>query len=162
MPVNHNINVNLRSSVNGISSLRTSAKNSVSKITSKKDDANFNPKNVARGLRMIRTLDTSTLGLFGGNFGNPYMWMIQETVKLSSKVMDYILEYQQAETGNKMRVGNIKRAKGYVLNPMSYIVDGTWGVHLQRMQIGRENEANAYYRELSGNLIVGDQYKGQR
>jgi hypothetical protein len=87
---------------------------------------------------------------------------VQETIKLANKAYDFYLDYDLARTGESMAIGNIKRVKGYVLNPTSYLIDATWGKHLQQLTVNRQNNANAYYRELSGNLIVGNQYRGQR
>jgi len=158
MAVNHNINVNLRKGNESISSSgKTSALRGIKSNNTSRGSNNNSSRQLARTLRTIRTLDTGALGLFGG-MGGATMTVIQEGAKLASKVIDIALDINLARTGESINVGNIKRIKGYVLNPQSYIMDATYGLWLNKLRINRENEANAYYRELSGNLIVSNQY----
>lgn len=160
MPVNHTINVNLRSGKFGTSS-RTSAKSNVRNVISgKKSEGTFGARNVARLIRTVRTADTSYLGLFGG-MGGATMAVVQEGVKLANRALDIYLDIGLARTGENMSIGNIKRVKGYILNPASFVIEGTYGVWLQTMRINRQNQSNAFYRELSGNMIAGEQFRGR-
>jgi len=161
MAVNHNINVNFRNSTGNLANTRTSAVNSVTRTVERQTSSSL--RSVSRGIRAVRTADLGSLGLFGsGSTLSMVATAVQETIKLANKAYDFYLDYDLARTGESMAIGNIKRVKGYFLNPVSYLVDATWGKHLQQLTINRQNNANAYYRELSGNLIVGNQYRGQR
>jgi hypothetical protein len=158
MAVNHNINVNLRKGTKSISSRgKTSAVRGIQSNNTSRKSNNNSSRQLARGLRAVRTLDTGALGLFGG-MGGATMAVVQETVKIANRVVDIALDINLARTGESINVGNIKRIKGYLLNPQSYIIDATYGLWLNTLKINRENESNAYYRELSGNLIVSNQY----
>lgn len=161
MAVDHRILVKLTNQRGGVGRTKTSAVGSVKNTMEK--TSGMTGRDIARGLRAVRTLDVGSFGLFGAS---PAMSItasiVQESLKLANKVHDIYLNYDLARTGESMSIGNIKRVKGYVLNPTSYMLDATWGVYLQKLAIARENTANAYYRELSGNLIVGNQYRGQK
>lgn len=161
MAVNHNINVNLRHRGQARTRTRTSAVTGVRRINTGRQTSPSSARQLARGIRTVRTMDTANLGLFGGKSG-AIMSVIQETLRLANKAHDVYLSYDLARSGESMSIGNIKRVKGYILNPTAYAIDLTWGRYLQRLEINRENKANAYYRELSGNLVVGNQYRGQR
>lgn len=161
MAVNHNINVNFRRSSGSMPTTRTSAVNSVTRTTERQTSSSL--RSISRGIRAFRTADLGSLGLFGSSSTmSMAVTVAQETIKLANKAYDFYLDYDLARTGETMAIGNIKRVKGYVLNPTSYLIDATWGKHLQQLTVNRQNNANAYYRELSGNLIVGNQYRGQR
>lgn len=164
MAVDHRILVRLtngRGNGGGGTRTRTSAVGSVRRASER--TSGVTGRDIARGLRSIRTLDAGSLGLFGSSPAAAITTaIVQESIKLANKVHDIYLNYDLARTGESMSIGNIRRVKGYILNPTSYIVDATWGVYLQKLAIARENTANAYYRELSGNLIVGNQYRGQK
>lgn len=161
MAVNHNINVNFRKSAGNLATARTSAVNSVTRTTERQTSSSL--KSLSRGIRAVRTADLGSLGLFGsGSTLSMALTVAQEGIKLANKAYDFYLDYDLARTGETMSIGNIKRVKGYFLNPASYVIDVTWGKYLQQLVVNRQNNANAYYRELSGNLIVGNQYRGQR
>jgi hypothetical protein len=164
MAVDHRIVVRLtnqRGNGGGGTRTRTSAVGSVRNAAER--SSGLSGRDIARGLRSVRTLDAGSFGLFGSS---PTLSItaaiVQESIKLANKVHDIYLNYELARTGESMSIGNIRRIKGYILNPTSYMLDATWGVYLQKLAIARENTANAYYRELSGNLIVGNQYRGQK
>lgn len=157
MAVNHNINVNLKKGAEIKSNNKTSAVRGIQSNNTSRKSNNNSARQLARGLRAVRTLDTGALGLFGG-MGGATLAVVQEGVKLANKVVDISLDINLARTGESINVGNIKRIKGYILNPSSALIDATYGVWLNKLRVNRENESNAYYRELSGNLIVSNQY----
>jgi len=163
MSVNHNINVVLRKSSGGSNSTttRTSSVRAVRSIQERTQSKGLNTRSLSRTVRAIRTFDVGALGLFGGISGAG-LALAQEAIKTANKIHDFYLDYSLARTGETMSIGNVKRIKGYILNPTAYIRDATWGVFLQKLAIARENTENEYYRELSGNLIVGNQYRGQK
>lgn len=160
MPVNHNINVRLFSGKGGTT--KTSAKGSVKRSFQKTSESKeLTPRQIARTIRAVRTSDFGALGLFGGEGGAMFS-SIQEMAKTASKLMDYVLDVNLARSGEKIGIGNIKRGKGYMINPVKYGLDATWGVYLQNLEISRQNQSNDYYRELTGNLIVSKQYGEKR
>jgi hypothetical protein len=159
MAVNHNINVNLRQARG--TQTRTSAVRGVQKVTTARETSPSSARQLARGLRTVRTLDSGSLGLFGG-MGGATMTVVQESVKLANRAVDIYLDINLARTGEVLRVGNIKRVKGYLLNPTKFAVDATYGVWLQRLRTNRANQENDYYRELSGNLITSNQFGNKR
>jgi len=157
---NHNINVNLRK--RGTSRMKTSANGAVLRISDRMGGASpTSSKNIARTIRSLRTGDLGNMGLFGGG-AMAGLAIAQEVVKTSFKALDILLDITLAKTGEAMSVGNLKRMVSYVKNPTSLLVDATYGVWLQQMAIDRHNISNAYYRELSGNLIVGNQYGSKK
>lgn len=160
MPVNHNINVRLSGSHQKVTN-RTSAQGNISKSTGHSGgNKPFGAKQLARGIRAFRTLDAGSLGLFGGVAGASIA-VVQETTKLANKIVDIVLDINMARSGETISIGNIKRVKGYILNPKSFIIEATYGMWLERLRINRQNQTNAYHRELSGNLIVGNQYRNK-
>lgn len=115
-------------------------------------------KSYAMVARFARTGDIGSFGLYGGLKATAMGVIVQESIKVASKGIDIFLDVKLAATGETIGIGNTKRLKGYILKPTSYIWDATYGVYTQKLKTNRQNEANAYYRELSGNLIVGNQY----
>ena len=152
---NHNINVNLR---NGKGKSKSSAHGSLQRISQRMGGSNPNAtKSLARNFKAINTLDASQMGLFGGT-SNSSISIAQEVVKFASKMTDIVLDIQMARTGESIAVGNMRKLKKYILNPISYLSDGSFEYILNDFRIARQNNENQYYRELSGNLIVGNQY----
>ena len=125
MAVNHNINVNFRKSTGNLATTRTSAINSVTRTTERQTSSSL--RSISRGIRAFRTADLGSLGLFGSSSTmSMAVTVAQETIKLANKAYDFYLDYDLARTGETMAIGNIKRVKGYFLNPVSYLVDATW------------------------------------
>jgi hypothetical protein len=151
---NHNINVNLR---HGSSKSKTSANGSVQKIAQRMSgSSSTSSKNLAKGLRTLRTLDFGNMGLFGGNSGAG-MAIAQEVMKTAYKIADLRLDWLNARTGDSISIGNTKKIMNLFKNPTS-IISESYGSWLQSIENDRANKSNEYYRELSGNLIVGNQY----
>jgi len=156
---NHNINVKLR---NGKGKSKTSANGSVHKISQRMNGSSPNStKSLARNFKAINTLDASQMGLFGG-VSNSSISIAQEVVKFASKIADLALDINMARTGESIAVGNMRKLKRYILNPISYLSDGSYEYVLNDFRIARQNTEKDYYRELSGNLIVGNQYGSKK
>jgi protein subunit release factor A len=151
---NHNINVNLR---NGKGKSKTSANGSVQKISQRMSgSSSTSAKNLAKGLRTLRTLDFGNMGLFGGTSGAS-MAIAQEVMKTAYKVADLRLDWLNARTGDSISIGNTKKAIRLFQNPTN-IISESYGAWIQSVENDRANKSNDYYRELSGNLIIGNQY----
>ena len=150
---NHNINVNLR---NGKGKSKTSANGSVQKISQRMSGSNpTSPK----ALSNISTA-TNKNSLFG-NQSKSALGMVMAVVETANKMHDIVLDINMARTGESVSIGNIKKLKKYALSPegwVSYVSDATYGYVLNDFRIARQNTEKDYYRELSGNLIVGNQY----
>lgn len=139
----------------------TSAVSTVAKATNKTSSlkgGGSSVKTIAKSMRTVRTLDTGALGLFGGSSGGAIGMLVQEGIKSVSKGIDIALDIGLARTGETVTYGNIKRLKGYVLNPTSFLVEATYGNYLRDMRVKRENISTEYYRNLTGNLIYSKQY----
>lgn len=139
------------------SSLR-SFKNTKSKTSTTDRGENQSLKNIAKTLRAFRTLDTGALGLFGGTSKGGIMMLVQENIKVANSVTDMILDINLAKTGESVGVGNVRRIKGYVLNPTKILIEGTYGEYLRNLRVDRANVKNEYYRNLTGNIVYGKQY----
>lgn len=139
------------------SSLR-SFKNTKSKTSTTDRGENQSLKNIAKTLRTFRTLDTGALGLFGGSMGGAITMIVQEMAKAVSAVHDIALDINLAKTGESVRAGNLKRIKGYALNPSKFIIEASYGEYLRDLQVNRANIKNEYYRNLTGNIVYGKQY----
>jgi hypothetical protein len=159
MSVNHNINVVLRRSSGGSNSTttRTSSVRAVRSIQERTQSRGLNTRSLSRSVRAIRTFDVGALGLFGGISGAG-LALAQETLKTANKALDIYLDINLARTGESMKIGNIKRVKGYILNPSSYVKAMLVNEFITKPIVNRQNQAKDYYRELSGNMIVGSQY----
>lgn len=131
---------------------------SIEKTSSLNSNSGNSLKKIAKGMRAFRTLDTGAFGLFGGTSGGATMMLVQETAKTVNKGVDIVLDVQLAKTGESVGIGNIRRTKGYMLNPPSFVIEATYGEHLRQLQVNRANAKNAYYRDLTGNLTYGKQY----
>jgi len=155
---NHNINVNLR---RGSSKSKTSANGSVQRISQRMSgSSSTSAKNLAKGLRTIRTLDFGNMGLFGGTSGAGVA-IAQEIMKTAYKVADLRLDWLNARTGDAISIGNTKKVIKLFQNPTS-IISESYGAWIQGIENDRANQSNDYYRELSGNLIVGNQYGSKK
>lgn len=84
--------------------------------------------------------------------------LVQESIKVVSAVHDIALDINLAKTGESVSVGNIKRTKGYLLNPSKFVIEATYGEYLRDLQVNRANIKNEYYRNLTGNIVYGKQY----
>lgn len=159
MPVNHNINVRLTGGTHGS---KTSAKNSVKNSLQKTSESGSStPRKLSKGIKTAVAKDVGSFGIFGGA-GAVVMLGIKEAIKYTNVALDIYVDITQASTGEKIRAGNFKRIKGYILDPMSYAVEGTYGVFLKNLETNRYNKENDYYRELTGNLIVSKQFGEKR
>lgn len=146
----------------GGSRSKTSAVKSLSNVSQKTSTMNSGGgntlKNIAKGMRTFRTLDTGAFGLFGGTTGGATMMLVQESVKTVSKGVDIAIDINLAKTGESVRAGNIRRIKGYILDPSKFVIEATYGEYLRDLQVSRANIKNEYYRNLTGNLTYGKQY----
>jgi len=150
----HDINIINRTSASGRKS-RTSATRSVKKITTsgKTNKAN----NVAKALRTVRgakKMSPLEMAVAGTAIG----MLVREGVKTVNKGVDMVLDYQTAKTGEEVTYGNIKRVKNYIMNPVSYLIDSTWGARLIEMQNKRRNAINDYYQGLTGNMEYSEAF----
>jgi len=156
---NHNINVNLR---NGKGKSKTSANGSVQKISNRMSGSNpTSPKTLSNN---IASAQQPKNGLFGLQ-SKSALAIAGIVVETANKMHDIVLDINMARTGESVSVGNIKRLKKYALSPMgwiSYASDATYGYVLNDFRIARQNTEKDYYRELSGNLIVGNQYGSKK
>jgi len=82
--------------------------------------------------------------------------------RTANKVADLRLDWLESRHGSTMAIGNFRRVKDYVLNPSSYLIDVTYGRYLRDLEISRQNISNDYYRGLTGEIIVGNQYGTKR
>lgn len=160
MPVNHNINVRITDNLSG--DIKTSAKGSVKRSFQKTSErGNMTSRKMATAIKGVGAGNVSALGSFGVVAGLGTL-VVKQAIQYASKAVDIYVDITQSATGEKIRAGNIKRIKGYLLNPMGFAVDATYGVWLQSLEVNRQNQANDYYRELTGNLIVSKQYGEKR
>ena len=154
---NHTIKVQLNGSGRG--GTKGSAVNTLTKnIMSNQKTNSMSSKQLVRGLRTLRTGDLGNLGLFGGKGGSATMAIVQEVVKVANRVADIAISVNEASSGESIKAGNVRKVKSYFMNPTSYAWDATYGVYLQKLQISRQNQSNEYYRQLSGNIITGNQF----
>jgi len=154
---NHTIKVQLSGSGRG--GTKGSAVNTLTKnIMSNQKTNSMSSKQLVRGLRTLRTGDLGNLGLFGGKGGSATMAIVQEVVKVANRVADIAISVNEASSGESIKAGNVRKVKSYFMNPTSYAWDATYGVYLQKLQISRQNQSNEYYRQLSGNIITGNQF----
>jgi hypothetical protein len=155
---NHNINVNLRQ---GNSKSKTSANGTIQRISQRMSGSSSeSAKNLAKGIRTIRTLDFGNMGLFGGTSGAS-LAIAQEVMKTAYKVVDMRLDWLIARTGDSISIGNTKKVLQLFKNPTS-IISESYNAWLQSIENDRANKSNDYYRDLSGNLIVGNQYGSKK
>lgn len=156
MANNHVINVNFKQKGTGVSSLKTSAKSSIIKIGSKQQS--LNPS--FQTLKKHPTSNFSLQGFFGKSLA---LAISGVTVAIANKALDIGMDIYQASTGNQLTVGNIKRVRSYIFRPKEYFVDGIYKYgYLQEKVVSRQNYENNYHRELTGNLIIGNQYGSKR
>ena len=156
---NHTINIINKAGM----SATTANTSAVKSITNVRDKGNSNKtKNIARGMRMLRTGDVGSLGLMGlGLKMTPIGLVAQEVIKLVSKGIDMGLNYSSSKTGEDVNVGNIRRIKNYTMNLSSYAMDATWGKRLTDLKNQRLNSINDYYQGLTGNMEYSKSY-GQK
>lgn len=144
----HDINIVNRTSASGRKS-RTSASRSFKKIT--EGGKTNKADNVAKGIRATNGAKKhSPLEMVVA--GTAIGVLVREGVKTVNKGVDLVLDYQSARTGEEVTYGNTKRIKNYAMNPISYLIDSTWGVRLIEMQNKRRNAVNDYYQGLTGNM----------
>jgi len=159
---NHNINVNLRS---GKGKSKTSANGSVQKISQRMSGSNpTSPKSLSNGMDKDMGMGKQ-IGSFFGYVAKSALGISGITVASASKVHDMILDINMARTGESVSVGNIKQFKKYAISPIgwiNYAKDSSYGYMLDDFRIARQNTEKDYYRELSGNLIVGNQYGSKK
>lgn len=158
MAVNHNININLHGS--GGTSSKTSAKRSITNMKQKNTTSLKLGKVIAKSPQMF---NANTFGISGLKRLGIAGAIAYSTVTIANRVTDIFLDIHQASTGDQLAVGNFRRVRSYVLNPVSYFVDDIYkyGI-LQQKNINRQNYANEYYRDLTGKAIVGNQYGQKR
>jgi len=153
----------ISSNENG-SRTKTSAVKTATKVSQKTSIINGNSssgsslKALAKGMRTLRTHDLGALGLFGGSKGSAIGLVVQESIKFVNKGIDIAIDVNLAKTGESVRAGNTKRIKGYLLNPASYVIEASYGEYLRDLTVSRQNIKNEYYRNLTGNLVYGNQY----
>ena len=160
MATNHVITVMQKSGKGSSSNLKTSAKRNITqmqfnntskmnlgKIVSKSAQA-LNPNSLGVGA-------LKRMGIAGA--------ITFAVVNTANKVLEIGMDIYSASTGNQLAVGNIRRTKNYILNPAKYFIDDIYKYgFLQQRITNRQNESNAYYRELTGKSIVGNQYGDKR
>jgi hypothetical protein len=154
MATNHNINVILNGT-NGQNRPKTSAVGNVQRIQNKTTPKNPASKllnsigNKVGGVPSMRGI--SKMGVAGA--------VAFALVSSANKVADMAMDVYSASSGEKLLVGNIKKVKSYVLNPIAYAKDSIWTFGVLQSRINkRENYENNYQRELTGKFIVGSQY----
>jgi hypothetical protein len=159
MAVNHNININLNGKGGG-STLRTSAKRSVKEIKNNASKNMHIPKLLQKYNKTMGGLGAVGGGLkYAGIAGA----IAYAGVSTANKIIDIALQVRSASTGEQITIGNIKRVKSYILNPIQYAKDSIWSQgFIQQKIIDRQNQSNDYYRELTGMAIVGNQYGNKR
>jgi len=152
MPVNSNINVILTKSENGFSALnQTSPLHSINNI-----NQNMGFKNYFNNFdKAVQGGGVSSSAGFGALKTAGAIAAVIATVD-KGLTIGYTIAYSYS--GEKIQFNNRMKAKKYALNPLSFIIDSTYGVALRQMQIDRENTSNERGRELSGNLIIGSQF----
>ena len=159
---NHNINVNLR---NGKGKSKTSANGSVQKISQRMSGSNpTSPKSLSNNMDKDGGMGKQ-ISLFFGYVAKSSLGISSITVASASKIHDIFLDVNMARTGESVSVGNIKQFKKYALSPVgwwNFAKDATYGYVLDDFRIARQNTEKDYYRELSGNLIVGNQYGSKK
>ena len=159
---NHNINVNLR---NGKGKSKTSANGSVHKISNRMSGSNpTSPKSLSNNVGKSSSIGQYASSLFGF-VAKSALGISGISVATASKIHDVILDVNMARTGESVSTGNIKKFKEYALTPVgwiNYAKDATYGYMLDDFRIARQNTEKDYYRELSGNLIVGNQYGSKK
>lgn len=164
MATNHNINVNFRSRGSGggsQSNLKTSAKRGALQIKANANSKSPIPNIISKTQRAMGVSGVSGFGALktAGVAGA----IAFAGVSLANKVADVVMDVYSASTGEEILVGNIRKVRSYVLNPVKYAKDSIYGYGiLQSRIIKRQNYENDYHRELSGNLIVGNQYGSKR
>lgn len=160
MATNHVITVMQKSGKGSSSNLKTSAKRSVTQMrfnnTSKMNLGKIVAKSTqALNPNSLGVNNLKRMGIVGG--------ITYAGVQLANKALEIGLDIHSASTGNQLAVGNIRRTKNYVLNPAKYFIDDIYKYgFLQQRITNRQNESNAYYRELTGKSIVGNQYGEKR
>lgn len=145
---------------------KTSAKASVDKALSKKtNSSSLNESLVDKAfvsrfkeeMSMVTNPTSFSLVGFAGKFGAVGV-ATGIALNTSSKIIDFVLDYDSAVTGNTVNRNNIKQAKSRILNPGKVIGDLVEVYTSIEPRIRRENTSNDYFRNLSGNFIDGKQY----
>jgi len=161
MAQNHTINIRLGGKGgNGTSNLKTSPKRTIVQMK----EINSTKMHIPSALKRFNAKVGGGLGSASAlKYAGVAGAIAYGVVGTANKVLDVALDVHVAKTGNTIGVGNIKRVRKYILNPVSYFVDDIYNYgYLQQVTTNRQNKANDYYRELTGKAIVGNQYGNKR
>ena len=144
----------IKDSQNENSVHRTYKKTSaVEQFTKKSSSSNGLGGNVVKGIRTVRTFNTTaSLGAFGG--ATSAIAIAQEATRVASTGIDIYTQIQTAKTGEVMKYRNMQKAKSALLNPVGFIKDMYWSNgYIRNMELARENIKLEYDRQLTGDLI---------
>lgn len=157
MPVNHSLEVilskgkgasfrNPTSPVSGLREINRKSTGSFDKYFTKLDKA----------------VEDGTDGITLGQLGSFGMSAIKAVTQVADVGLNLLFDIDYAITNEKITFNNRKKTKNYVFNPVQYVADMTYGKWLADLSIRRENQANDRARDLSGSIVLGNQFGNKR
>lgn len=72
--------------------------------------------------------------------------------------INVLFDIDYAITNEKIAYNNRKKTKNYIFNPLDFVFDMTYGRWIGQIGIDRRNIENDRARDLSGNIVIGNQF----